>query len=351
MNLNDVKKLIEEQQVESIDLKYADLVGNWYHITFPVRRLDHVMHNGIPFDGSSVPGMRSVEAGDMLLIPDPATAVMDPFAKSPTTSHAEYICDADTRRGVAKDPRTWPGARNASWSRFGYCGHSLWVPEFEFYLFNEAEINNGKFSAGYKFTSAENKDDLPCGYLDRDGTAVANRKGYHIDIPFDKYAEVREEMVRLVEGIGCPVRYHHHEVGLSGQQEIETELVDFRLIIDRMMYIKDIIHNMALRHGLTRDLHAQAAVRRAGQRHALPHPAPQGGPQRFLRAGRLRRPVRRGAMVHRRHPDPRTFTGGVHQPEHQLLQAAAARFRGAGEAVFRPGQPQRGHSHSQVRHQ
>ena len=60
-----------------------------------------------------------------------------------------------------------------------------------------------------------------------DGTAVANSKGYHIDIPFDKFAHVREDMVRLIEDIGCPVRYHHHEVGLSGQQEIETELIEF----------------------------------------------------------------------------------------------------------------------------
>ncbi len=85
----------------------------------------------------------------------------------------------------------------------GIADQSLWVPEFEFYLFNEAEIHNGKFSAGFKFTSAENKEDLPFGYKDKDGTAIANRKGYHIDIPFDKYAHVREEMAQLIELIGC----------------------------------------------------------------------------------------------------------------------------------------------------
>ena len=69
MNLETVRTLIEKEGVHSIDLKYADLVGNWYHITFPARRLDHVLHNGIPFDGSSIPGMKSVEAGDMVLLP------------------------------------------------------------------------------------------------------------------------------------------------------------------------------------------------------------------------------------------------------------------------------------------
>ena len=251
MNLETVRTLIEEEGVESIDLKYADLVGNWYHITFPSRRLDHVLRNGIPFDGSSIPGMKSVEAGDMVLLPDPETAILDPFAPRPRLRMLSYICDADTRRGVNKDPRTVARRAHRFMIDSGVADTSLWVPEFEFYLFNEATIDNGKYSAGYRFTSVENKDDLPGGYLDADGTAVAHRKGYHIDIPFDKYTEVREEMVRLIEGVGCPIRYHHHEVGLSGQQEIETELLPFELITDRMMYVKDIVHNCALKHGLT----------------------------------------------------------------------------------------------------
>ena len=251
MSIEEVRKLIEGQGIENIDLKYSDLVGNWYHIGFPSRRLDHVLENGIPFDGSSVPGMRSVESGDMLLIPDLSTTMVDPFAERPTLRMLSYICDADTRVGVDKDPRSLAHRAQAFLESTGIADRSLWLPEFEFYLFNEAEIHNGRFSAGYKFTSAENKEDLPFGYEDKDGTAVAHRKGYHIDIPFDKYADVRQEMVEHIEHAGCPVRYHHHEVGLSAQQEIETELVDFRVITDRMMYIKDIIHNTALRRGLT----------------------------------------------------------------------------------------------------
>jgi glutamine synthetase len=251
VSLDELKKLIDERSVESIDLKHADLVGNWYHITFPPRRLEHVMKNGIHFDGSSIPGMKSVEAGDMVLIPDPATAIIDPFTETPTLRMLSYICDADSRQGVDKDPRTVASRAHRFMIESGVADESLWVPEFEFYLFNEAVINNGKYSAGYSFTSDENKDDLPGGYLDSDGTAVAHRKGYHIDIPFDKHAHVRQEMVRLIEGVDCPIRYHHHEVGLSGQQEIETELLPFELITDKMMYVKDIIHNCALRHGLT----------------------------------------------------------------------------------------------------
>jgi glutamine synthetase len=251
MTLQDVKQMIEEFEIQSIDLKYCDLMCNWYHISFPARRLDEVVTEGIPFDGSSIPGMKSVEAGDMVLLPDLSTAIVDPFSDSPQLRMLCYVCDADTRIGVKKDPRSVAKRAQKFLETTGVADQSFWVPEFEFYLFNEAEIHNGKFSAGYNFTSAENKLDLPFGYKDIDGTAVDNRKGYHIDTPFDKFAHVRQEMAELIEEVGCPVRYHHHEVGLSSQQEIETELVDFETITDKMMYIKDIIHNVALENGLT----------------------------------------------------------------------------------------------------
>ncbi len=251
MDTKDVKKLIEINEIRTIDLKYSDLMGNWYHISFPARKLNHVIKHGIPFDGSSIPGMKTVEAGDMILLPDITTAIIDPFTFHPTLRMLSYICDADTRIGVKKDPRSVAKRAQKYLESTGIADQSYWIPEFEFYLFNEAIINNGKFAAGYQFTSAENKEDLPGGYKDVDGTAVANRKGYHIDVPFDKYANVREEMVQLIEDIGCPVRYHHHEVGLSSQQEIETELVEFSKITDKMMYIKDIIHNCALENELT----------------------------------------------------------------------------------------------------
>ena len=249
--LERVMKIIEEQEIKAIDLKYSDLVGNWYHITFPARRLQDVLHTGISFDGSSIPGMRSVESGDMVLLPDLDTAIVDPFTRYPTLRMLCFIADADTRVGVKKDPRSVAKRAQAFMESTGVADQSLWIPEFEFYLFNEAEINNGKYAAGYSFSSAENKEDLPFGYKDKNGTAVANRKGYHIDVPFDKYADVREEMVELIESINCRVRYHHHEVGLSSQQEIETELTVFNEIVDKMMYIKDFVHNCALGHDLT----------------------------------------------------------------------------------------------------
>ena len=106
MKHGHLSKLIDRHGIRSVDIKYSDLVGNWYHIRFPVSRLERVFEHGVPFDGSSIPGMRSVESGDMLLLPDPATAVVDPFTASPTLRMLAHICDAETRVGVAKDPRS-----------------------------------------------------------------------------------------------------------------------------------------------------------------------------------------------------------------------------------------------------
>src|SRR6056297_438651 len=197
--MDNLQRLINDHDVHSIDLKYCDLIGNWYHITFPVRRLERVLIDGIPFDGSSIPGMRSVESGDMILLPDPETAILDPFTTYPTVRMLCYICDADTRAGVGKDPRSVAQRTAAYMESTGIADESYWIPEFEFYLFDDAEITNTKYRAGYAFTSAENKENLPEGYVDRDGTASAFRKAYHIDPPFDKHADVREEMVRLIE--------------------------------------------------------------------------------------------------------------------------------------------------------
>ena len=264
MTLKEIRQLIDEQKVTAIDLKYTDLKGSGYHITFPSRSLEKVMKIGIPFDGSSIPGMKSVEAGDMALIPDLDTAIIDPFSEHKQIRMLAYICDADTRIGVKKDPRSVAKRLVDYMKSTGIADESYWIPEFEFNLFDEAYFTNGRFAAGYEFSSAEDKRCLPDEYDDTDATACDHRKGYHIDTPFDKYADVRQEMVELIESIGCPIRYHHHEVGMSSQQEIETEMIEFKTVTDKMLFIKDIIREVALSNGLTATMMAKPLYNEAG---------------------------------------------------------------------------------------
>ena len=251
MSLERVQQIIEEKTVKNIDLKYVDLVGRWYHINFPARRLDYVMRHGIPFDGSSIPGMRNVESGDLILMPDLSTARYDHFNSNPTVQIICSIREADSEEGYKKDPRSVAQRAFKYLKSTGVADEILWIPEFEFNLLSEAVYYNTKHKAGYRLSTMENKEALPFEYEDPDATALTHRKGYHLDRPYDRNAHVREEISDYIEANICPIRYHHHEVGISSQQEIETELAPFPEIADNIMYIKDAIQQIARRHGLT----------------------------------------------------------------------------------------------------
>ncbi|MEA1972747.1 MAG: type I glutamate--ammonia ligase [Candidatus Cloacimonadota bacterium] len=251
MNLEQIKEMIKIENVKNIDFKYSDLFGRTYHISFPARRLDYVVKNGIPFDGSSIPGMKSVEQGDMIIMPDIETAKFDYFTNSPTITMLCYVVEADTLTGVKKDPKSVAKRAQKYLEASGVADQSFWIPEFEFHLFDEANYSNHKFDTGYTFSSSEDKKCLPYNYEDVDATSQDFRKGYHMDTPFDKFADVRQEMVELMEENDIAIRYHHHEVGLSAQQEIETELNLFPKIADDAILIKEIIRNVALENDLT----------------------------------------------------------------------------------------------------
>ena len=251
MNLVELKQLIEKEDIEAIDLKYSDLAGKWYHISFPSRRLETVMKNGIPFDGSSIPGMRAVESGDMVMKPDIETASIDKFADKPTLRMICSICDADTRKGIKKDPRSVANRTFKYMKNSGIADEALFIPEFEFYLFDDAEYQNQKFSSGYSFSSIENKNSLPYDFEDTESLSQDFRKGYHMDTPFDRFSGIRQDMVNIIEEMGTKIRYHHHEVGLASQQEIETELLPFPKIADSVMFVKDVVRNISLMNGMT----------------------------------------------------------------------------------------------------
>ena len=264
MDLQTVKQLIIEHEVKAIDLKYSGLDGKWYHITFPARRIESVLKRGIPFDGSSIPGMRSVESGDMVLMPDLETAHLDPFYETPTLRMLCSICDADTRIGVAKDPRSVAKRAHDYMKATGIADASTWIPELEYHLFDTVQFYSDSFSSGYDITSSECKENLPEDYDDLDGISRQDVKGYHADTPFDRFYEVRQAMVDTMEELGIKVRYHHHEVGLSSQQEIETKLLHFPKICDDAMVMKDIIRRTALEYGLTATFMPKPVYNHAG---------------------------------------------------------------------------------------
>ncbi|MDP2174247.1 MAG: type I glutamate--ammonia ligase [Candidatus Cloacimonadaceae bacterium] len=264
MDKNKLMQMIDEHEVKAIDLKYCGMNGHWYHITFPARRIQNVLERGVPFDGSSIPGMRSVESGDMVLMPDIETAHLDPFYETPTLRLLCSICDAETRKGIKKDPRSVAKRAHEYLISTGIADSSTWIPELEFHLFDMIEYNSDEFSSGYTISSSENKACLPMDFDDIDGIAQQGVKGYHMDTPYDRFYELRQKMVDTIEDYDIKIRYHHHEVGLSSQQEIETELLAFPKICDDTMVMKDIIRRTALEYGVTATFMPKPVYNQAG---------------------------------------------------------------------------------------
>jgi glutamine synthetase len=250
--IEKVLAMVAEKDVQVVDLKFVDLWGAWHHISLPASRFDlETFERGIAFDGSSIPGFKKLEAGDMVLLPDPETAIIDIFWDRPTLSLIAQPAEPDTRAPYAQDPRAILRTAEKFMQSEGIADRSLWSPEFEFYIFDGVSYINDINQAMYQIDSHEadwntNKD------LDRNlGYKIPRQGGYHAIPPLDQLYNLRAEMVSLIEAAGIPVRYDHHEVGGPGQSEIEVMDQPLCIAADNAMQIKYIIKNCAARAGKT----------------------------------------------------------------------------------------------------
>ena len=243
-----MRRLMDAHQVEAVDLKFIDLPGRWHHLTLPSERLDdHLLHDGISFDGSSVPGYScSATASDMTLVPDPETALIDPFWEHPTLS---LICDIHTGdgRAYARDPRGVARRAEALLRASGMADAAMMSPEFEFYVFDSVKHRCDVQTAFYAVDTEEgewNSEAATSG-----GTRLPLRGGYHALPPRDRLYELREEMTRIIQSCGIPVKYQHHEGGGAGQSEIEVLFFPLLRAGDVAMTVKHIIRMVAGRAG------------------------------------------------------------------------------------------------------
>lgn len=246
----EVRDLMRRRKVAMVDLKYADLFGRWHHVTLPAGTFDRrTAQSGVPFDGSSVAGFKRKEAGDMVLIPDLATAIVDPFWEQPTLSLICETAEADTLAPFGRDPRYIARRAEKYLAAQGIADTSLWLAELEFYIFRRiiyaGEIN----SSFYRIESDE--ADWNTGSPDsvQLGHNIPHRGGYHATPPMDSLHNLRAEICSILEGAGVPVRYHHHEVGGPGQMEIELRRLPFLACADGVAWAKYAIKNCAMRHG------------------------------------------------------------------------------------------------------
>ena len=249
-NAKEVIRFIEENDIKMLDFKMVDINGAFRHVTIPAARFsEETLTDGIGFDASNY-GYAVVEKSDMVFIPDVTTAQVDPFYDIPTLSMTgnAMIIDYPHNRPLPQYPRNIVLAAEEYMRSTGVADKMLILPEFEFYLFDEA---------GWRVDSSHQEAHVDCNQAywnsDTDGTGniVPYQKNYHIAKPFDTTYDCRSQMVLYMEEAGIPVKYHHPEVGAGGQFEIEPQLGEMSKMADASMMMKYIIKNTAQEYGMS----------------------------------------------------------------------------------------------------
>jgi len=241
-------RYVNEQGIQMVDLKLCDLWGRWRHLTVPSARFGpELMESGIGFDGSAM-GLKSVKAGDMVLVPDLATGAPDPFWDVPTLSFVSTILEADSREVFAHDPRQIAARAETYMRGSGIADESRWGPEFEFYVFDSVAYDSGVNRASYRVDSNEaDWNSAEGGH----GHHIPLHGGYHAIPPRDQLYNLRAEITSHLTTMGVPVKYHHHEVGGPGQVEIETPMMGLLAAGDATMLVKYAAKMTAHAHGQT----------------------------------------------------------------------------------------------------
>ena len=247
-SVQDILNIIKENGIKMVDFKMVDINGQYRHVTIPAENFsEETMKYGIGFDASNY-GYAVVEKSDMVFIPDPDTALVDPFCTIPTLSMTgnAMIIDTPENRPLPQYPRNIVLAAEKYMQDCGVADTMLILPEFEFYLFDNVgwEVSGKKISF-----SIDAKQSYWNSDTDGLGVVVPKQKNYHIAKPFDTAYECRSEMVLHMKDAGIDINYHHPEVAASGQFEIEPQLGKMSEMADNTMLIKYIIHNTALKYG------------------------------------------------------------------------------------------------------
>lgn len=248
----DVTKLIEKHSIQSIDFKFMDFPGLWQHFSIPVAEYsEDLFEEGLGFDGSSIRGWKKINESDMLVIPDPTTAFIDPFIAWPTLSLICNIVSPQTKERYERDPRSIAQKAEQYLLSTGIGDSCSVGPEAEFFIFDDVRFGQNQHSGYYYLDSVEGiwnsgRDEKPnLGYKPR------HKEGYFPVPPTDKQQDLRDEMVRVMQDCGLYVERQHHEVATGGQAEIDIRHDTLAKMADQLMLFKYIIKNVAYRNGKT----------------------------------------------------------------------------------------------------
>jgi len=242
----------KKHEADMVDLKFTDLLGSWQHCSFPIETWDEAtFEDGVGFDGSSIRGWQAIDVSDMLAVPDPTTAVLDPFFARPTVSVIANIVDPVTREDYSRDPRYVARKALEHMQASGIADTCFIGPEPEFFIFDEVRYEQTQHRGFYEIDSVEGAWNTARFEEPNLGYKPSYKGGYFPVSPSDTYHDLRGEMVAEMRKVGITVEAHHHEVGTAGQGEIDMKYEPLLKMADQFMWFKYIIKNVARRHGKT----------------------------------------------------------------------------------------------------
>jgi glutamine synthetase len=235
-----------------LDLRFMDFPGLWQHLSVPIGELtDGLFTDGHGFDGSSIRGWQAINASDMLIIPDPDSARIDPFLKDPTLVMICDVVDPVTRENYSRDPRNIAKKAEAFLKASGTADVAYFGPEAEFFVFDDIRFDSTENSCYYFVDSAEGQWNTGRSEGPNLGYKPRYKEGYFPVPPMDSQQDIRSEMVLLMEEVGIQVETHHHEVATAGQAEIDMRFDSLVNMADKLQWYKYIIKQVARRHNQT----------------------------------------------------------------------------------------------------
>ena len=258
-NAERVVAFAREHGVALVDLKFTDLPGTWQHFAVAARELEEdLLTAGVGFDGSSIRGFQDISESDMLLVPDPATAILDPFHEEPTLSLVCDVRDPVTGEWYSRDPRQVARKAEAHLTRSGIADTAYFGPEAEFYIFDHVAYGQEANRGFYEVDSHEGYWNAGAGFATNGSRTLANlayrnrsQQGYFPAPPLDTLADLRGRMTLTLERMGVTVEVHHHEVGGPGQAEIDLRFQPLLRMADSMQLYKYVVRNVARQAGKT----------------------------------------------------------------------------------------------------
>ena len=253
MSVDSVLKLIKDEEVRFVDLRFTDTRGKDQHVTFPSHQIDaDVFEDGKMFDGSSIAGWKGIHESDMILMPDASTAVLDPFFEEKTLIVRCDIVEPSTGQGYERDPRSLAKRAEAYLTSTGIGDTAYFGPEPEFFVFDDVRWSQEMRGGFYEIDADEghwsSKKQMEGG---NSGHRPGIKGGYFPVPPVDSLQDLRSEMCVVLERMGIPVEVHHHEVATAGQCEIGTRFDSLVKRADSMQILKYVVHNVAHSFGKT----------------------------------------------------------------------------------------------------